>query len=116
MFKMIKNLKSGNDDKRRLKLATAPVTFIVAAVACSTIFVSTSSALQLPQGDLGSSPAEQIDADQAFRSPRDGFSFANYGGAPTNDAIDATVMAALDRKSTRLNSSHLRQSRMPSSA
>ena len=35
-------------------------------------------------------------------------------GARFNDALFRTL--ALDRKSTRLNSSHVRQSRMPSSA
>ena len=45
--------------------------------------------------ELGLSATEVISADQGFRSGRDGFNFANYGGAPTDDAIDATVMVAL---------------------
>ena len=38
---------------------------------------------------------------------------ANYGG---DDAKAASFTAATDRKSTRLNSSHVLRSRMPSSA
>ena len=48
-----------------------------------------------PDLELNASPTEQIGADQKFRSSRDGFSFANYAGPPTNDQIDATTMAAL---------------------
>ena len=48
-----------------------------------------------PSLELGASPTELVGADQNFRSARDGFSFPNYAGQPTNDAIDATTMAAL---------------------
>ncbi|MFZ9533089.1 MAG: hypothetical protein ACO29D_06405, partial [Ilumatobacteraceae bacterium] len=51
-------------------------------------------------GPLPLSASETVVADQAFRSPRDGFSFANWGGAPQPglDLIDATTMAALFTK------------------
>lgn len=45
--------------------------------------------------ELGASAKELLGSDQAFRSVRDGFSFANYSGEPTNDRIDASTMAAL---------------------
>ena len=45
--------------------------------------------------ELGASSKELLGSDQAFRSVRDGFSFANYAGEPSNDRIDATTMAAL---------------------
>ena len=48
-----------------------------------------------PSLELGALPTELIGADQNFRTSRDGFSFPNYGGKPTNDEIDATTMAAL---------------------
>ena len=48
-----------------------------------------------PSLELGASPTELVGADQNFRSARDGFSFPNYAGQPTNDAIDASTMAAL---------------------
>jgi hypothetical protein len=53
------------------------------------------SVSQVPTADLGAAASEIVGADQTFRSSKDGFSFANYGGAPTNDSIDATIMAAL---------------------
>ncbi|MEY2886581.1 MAG: hypothetical protein RJB40_1436, partial [Actinomycetota bacterium] len=48
-----------------------------------------------PSLELGALASELVGADQNFRSARDGFSFPNYSGKPTNDEIDATVMAAL---------------------
>ncbi len=48
-----------------------------------------------PSLELGALATELVGADQNFRSARDGFSFPNYGGQPTNDAIDATTMSAL---------------------
>ena len=48
-----------------------------------------------PSLELGARPTELVGADQNFRSVRDGFSFPNYAGQPTNDAIDASIMAAL---------------------
>ena len=48
-----------------------------------------------PSLELGATASELVGADQNFRSGRDGFSFPNYGGAPTSDVIDATTMAAL---------------------
>ena len=48
-----------------------------------------------PSLELGARPTELVGADQNFRSVRDGFSFPNYAGQPTNDAIDASTMAAL---------------------
>jgi hypothetical protein len=45
--------------------------------------------------ELGLSATETIRADQGFRSKRDGFGFPNYGGVPTDDSIDTTVMVAL---------------------
>jgi hypothetical protein len=48
-----------------------------------------------PSLELGALSSELVGADQNFRSVRDGFSFPNYSGKPTNDEIDATVMAAL---------------------
>jgi hypothetical protein len=48
-----------------------------------------------PSLELGARPTELVGADQNFRSARDGFSFPNYAGQPTNDAIDASTMAAL---------------------
>lgn len=62
------------------------------APASSTQSVSFSGA---PSLELGASPTELVGADQNFRSARDGFSFPNYGGKPTNDVIDATTMSAL---------------------
>ncbi|MEY3266883.1 MAG: hypothetical protein RJA15_1329, partial [Actinomycetota bacterium] len=64
---------------------------VVKPVASVVPVASNSAAAQ----ELGLSPTEVIRADQGFRSARDGFSFPNYGGAPTDDAIDATVMVAL---------------------
>ena len=59
--------------------------------------------------------AEIGDADQGgdaeFGSPL----AADVAGQPGDDEVDAAVVAE-DRKSTRLNSSHSSQSRMPSSA
>ena len=59
-----------------------------------------------------------------LRSPEemDAFSFARaagVGGPPQSDLQRAVTIfgkPSIDRKSTRLNSSHLRRSRMPSSA
>ena len=48
-----------------------------------------------PSLELGALSSELVGADQNFRSSRDGFSFPNYSGQPTKDAIDATTMAAL---------------------
>ena len=48
-----------------------------------------------PSLELGARPTELVGADQNFRSARDGFSFPNYAGQPTNDSIDASTMAAL---------------------
>ena len=42
--------------------------------------------------------------------------FLRGGGAQCGICTPGMVMAALDRKSTRLNSSHIQKSRMPSSA
>ena len=38
-----------------------------------------------------------------------------YGGEPVEE-VEQPVLTSTDRKSTRLNSSHVRTSRMPSSA
>jgi len=48
-----------------------------------------------PSLELGALASELVGADQNFRSARDGFSFPNYSGKPTNDEIDASTMAAL---------------------
>lgn len=47
---------------------------------------------------LGNAVTETVVIDQQFRSMRDGFGFANYSGAPKNDIVDASVMAALFTK------------------
>ena len=45
-----------------------------------------------------------------------GQAVSNFGDALTNLALLLTAQRLTDRKSTRLNSSHSQQSRMPSSA
>jgi uncharacterized repeat protein (TIGR02543 family) len=47
---------------------------------------------------LGQGPTEVVTSDQSFRSVRDGFSFANWAGAPAADLIDASTMSALFTK------------------
>ncbi|NBW91380.1 MAG: hypothetical protein EBR53_02815, partial [Actinobacteria bacterium] len=69
------------DNKKSGKSKKAP--------AQSTAFVGA------PSLELGALSSELVGADQLFRSARDGFSFPNYSGTPTADAIDASTMAAL---------------------
>ena len=109
----------GADDKRRKCVARVWIVvgvFAVAVVIAAFIFVGRSSSTVdlapvegakgapivpsgmfggVPSLELGAGASELIGADQKFRSGRDGFVFPNYGGKATNDAIDATTMAAL---------------------
>ena len=59
---------------------------------------------------------EGRDVLEAFKVTHVAEAYADATGAVLRDQEEAGLDVVADRKSTRLNSSHLRQSRMPSSA
>ena len=73
--------------------------------------VATSFAMQ---GDLAA--AEKLLQSLAARFPDASLVWFNLGNVQRDSQRAADALASLDRKSTRLNSSHSQQSRMPSSA
>lgn len=72
---------------------------LIVLTACSATGASPSPS---PTECSGASPAEftagtsgELCADTGFMPQSDGFSFANWGGTPTNDAIDSGTLIAM---------------------
>ncbi len=79
---------------------------LIAMAASLTVLTACSSASPGPTVDAGNctgaSPAEltaggsgELCADNGFQPGLDGFSFANWGGTPTEDAIDSGTLIAM---------------------
>ena len=96
---VVSNFVGRGSDKSENQMADVSIDGLKGAAKQSTNQASTPAQTVTfggaPDLELKASPTELVGADQKFRSSRDGFSFANYAGPPTNDQIDATTMAAL---------------------